>query len=167
MARVKGGLGESSLIEDLTKPISFHISESLEPPPEFNRRKPAPKETSGETPGEAISEEKPLPQLILEKTASMTEGEGLQIVFHLDCSRDSLLLESAANSPGSGWRITSVSGKEGVYRKIAWKDSAFSAFEAEDVIDRQTAAICLVEVVSDESFLNFSSLDDFFEWLEI
>ena len=164
MAKVKGGLGESSFIEDLTKPISFHISESLEPPPEFNRRKTAQKEA----PKEAVGpEEKSLPQLILEKTAAMTEGEGIQIAFHLECSQDSLLLESATNSPGSDWRITSVRGKEGEYREIAWKDSIFSGFEASDVIDRQAASICFVEVMTDENFINFSSMDDFFEWLEI
>lgn len=176
MAKVKGGLGESSLIEDLTKPISFHISESLEPPPEFNRRKTVqedvPIEAVGDAPREkpleeSGSEEKPLPQIILEKTAAMTEGEGIQIVLHLDCSQDSLLLESAADSPGSSWRITSVRGKEGEYIKIAWKDSTFFAFEASDVIDRQAASISLVEVISDENFINFSSMDDFFEWLEI
>lgn len=171
MAKVKGGLGESSFIEDLTKPISFHISESLEPPPEFNRRKAAPKEAPeeghGEPSRETGPEEKLLPQLILEKTAAMTVGEGIQIVFHLESSQDSLLLESAADSPGSGWRITSVRGKEGEYRKIAWEDSTFAAFEASDVIDRQAARISLVEVISDENFINFSSMDDFFEWLEI
>ena len=164
MAKIKGGLGESSFIEDLTKPISFHISESLEPPPEFNRRKTAQKEAQKEAVG---PEEKSLPQLILEKTAAMTEGEGIQIAFHLECSQDSLLLESATNSPGSDWRITSVRGKEGEYREIAWKDSIFSAFEASDVIDRQAASICFVEVMTDENFINFSSMDDFFEWLEI
>lgn len=176
MAKVKGGLGESSFIEDLTKPISFHISESLEPPPQFNRQKAAQKDASIEAIGEprgekpleeSRAEEKSLPQIILEKTSSMTEGDGIQIVFHLDCSQDSLLLESAADSPGSGWRITSVRGKEGEYIKIAWKDSTFSTFEASDVIDRRAASITLVEVISDEDFINFSSMDDFYEWLEM
>ena len=168
MAKIKGGLGESSFIEDLTKPISFHISKSLEPPPQFNRRKTAPMEAAKEAPKKASGpEEKQLPQLILEKAAAMTEGTGIQIAFHLECSQDSLLLESATNSPGSDWRITSVRGKEGEYREIAWKDSIFSGCEARDVIDRQAASICFVEVVTDENLINFSSIDDFFEWLEI
>ena len=171
MAKIKGGLGESSLIEDLTKPISFHISESLEPPPEFDRRKAArkdaPDEGNGEPSREKGSEGKPLPLLILEKAAAMMEGGGMQIVFHLESRKDSLLLESDAGSKDSAWRLTSVRGKEGEYRKIAWEDSTFAAFKASDVIDRQAASISLVEVVSDENFINFSSMDDFFEWLEI
>lgn len=164
MAKVKGGLGKSSFIEDLTKPISFHISESLEPPPEFNRRKTAPREI----PRELLEpEEKSLPQLILEKIAAMMEGEGIQVAFHLECSNDSLLLESATNSPGLDWRITSVRGSEGEYREVSWKDSTFSGLEGRDVIELQAGKISSVEVMTDDDFINFSSMDDFFEWLEI
>ena len=160
MAKVKGGLGESSLIKDLTKPISFHISEALEPPPVFDRRKRDKGQASG-------PEGKPFPQRILEKAAALAEGVGIQIVFHLEGSRDSLLLESEAAAPGSDWRIVSVRGNEGEYLETSWKDSIFSGFDAKDVIGRQAANICSVEVVTDESFINFSSLDDFYEWLEI
>ena len=160
MAKVKGGLGESSLIKDLTKPISFHISESLEPPPAFDRRK--------RDKGEATKPEgKPFPQLILGKAAAITEGGGIQIVFHLEGSRDSLLLESGPVAFGSDWRIISVRGKEGEYLETSWEGSIFSNFDAKDVIARQAGSICSVEVVTDESFINFSSLDDFYEWLEI
>ena len=176
MAKVKGGLGESSLIEDLTKPISFHISESLEPPPPFNRRKTAQKDelmgvqdSAKEERPEKIpgDEAKPLAMLILEKTSAMMEGGDIQIVFHLEKSSDSLLLENASHSPGLNWRITSVRGKEGGYGKIDWSNSIFSRFKEIDVIDRYVAEISLVEVISDENFINFSSMADFFEWLEI
>ncbi len=160
MAKVKGGLGESALIKDLTKPISFHISESLEPPPAFDRRKKGNKQVPD-------LERKPFPQLILEKVAAMAEGGDIQIVFHLEGSIDSLLLESGIAASGSDWRVTSVRGKEGEYLEISWEDSIFSCFDAKDVIARQAGSICSVEVVTDESFINFSSLDDFYEWLEI
>ena len=160
MAKVKGGLGESALIKDLTKPISFHISESLEPPPAFDRRK--------RDKGQAIEPEgKPFPQLILEKTAAMAEGGDIQIVFHLEGSRDSLLLESGIAASGSDWRVLSVRGKEGEYLETSWEDSIFSGLDTKDIIGRQAGSICSVEVVTDESFINFSSLDDFYEWLEI
>lgn len=160
MARVKGGLGESSLIKDLTKPISFHISESLEPPPVFERRK------KGKKQGPAF-EGKPFPQIILEKAAAMTEGCSIQVVFHLEGNKESLLLDNNTHATDSNWRVASVKGKEGEYLETSWKNSIFSGFDAKDVIDRQAGNICSVEVVTDESLINFSSLDDFYEWLEI
>lgn len=160
MAKVKGGLGESSLIKDLTKPISFHISEALEPPPVFDRRRKINKQPPD-------LGRKPLPQLILDKVASLTEGGSIQVAFHIEGSSESLLLDKNAHAFDSNWRIISVKGKEGDYQETLWNDSIFSEFDTKDVIDRQSDNICSVEVLSEESFINFSSLDDFYEWLDI
>lgn len=161
MAKIKGGLGESSLIEDLTKPISFHISESLEPPPAFDRRNMN-KEKVAKQPAK-----KPFPQLILEKAISASKADLVQIVFHVEGAKEALLLENTKSTIGDDWKIVTVKGIDGEYLETSWKDSIFSGFDVRDVLDRQTANICSIEVMTAEDFINFSSMDDFFEWLEI
>jgi len=161
MGKVKGGLGETSLISDLTKPISFHISEALEPPPVFERRKKDPIHEPGK-----IEDE--LAKIILEKAAlALDESGKVQVLLQIEEIRDQILIESTDEYKSPGYYVKSVRAEGGEYSELPWQQSSFSKMHLRDILDTYAATIKGVEVMSDETLLNFSSLDDFYEWLDL
>ena len=160
MGKVRGGLGEASLISDLTKPISFHISEALEAPPVFERRKKAHLE-------EAEKAEHELAKKMLEKAAIALDEKGkVEILFQLKDRSDMILIANSDDLNAQDWSVKSVNGEGGDYTEVPWQQSSFKGMNINEVIDDFAAVIKGVEVTSDETLLNFSSLDDFYEWLE-
>lgn len=161
MGKVKGGLGDASLISDLTKPISFHISETLEPPPVYERQK--------RVTGKLLQKGKDqFAGLILEKVVSALEDSGnVQILFHFEGRSEQVLAENLGEEGGPGHRLSAVRGENGDFYEVPWQDSVFSDMDMKDILNDFSAHIKGIEVTSDETFLNFSSLDDFYEWLEL
>lgn len=161
MGKVKGGLGNASLISDLTKPINFHISETLEPPPVFERRK----KTSIE---KIENNENELAGVILKKAGSTLNEQGnMQIIFYFEDRNEVLFLENSDNRDGTILSVKTKMGNKEEFSDVSWDDSSFSGMNIKDILDKFSSSIKGIEVISDETLLNFSSLDDFYEWLEI
>ncbi len=160
MAKVKGGLGKTSLIEDLTKPIRFHLSETLEPPPVFERRKKEMVEEKG-----GREEKSSLLQEVMKKAGELL-GEGrFQVVFSLSGPAEFLVLETAAG--GSGYRVFAALGEADACVEVTWDESSLSAFGKEHALESIEGRVKGVNVIAEEQFIKFVSLPDFFEWIEI
>ncbi|MDH3972807.1 MAG: hypothetical protein OEV42_00890 [Deltaproteobacteria bacterium] len=161
MGKIKGGLGDASLISDLTKPITFHISESLEPPPVYERRKkiPAP---------DVEKKEDELAGIILKKAASVLDERGnIKVIFYVEGRSEALLLETVDNGKCRPPSVILPARRKGEFDTIPWQDSSFSAMDMKDILDDLSPSIKRIELISEAIFLNFSSLHDFYEWLEI
>jgi len=160
MAKVKGGLGDSLLIKDLSKPINVHISEALEPPPLYERRGG---KRSVEPEVDEVKDDYSSCSKIYKRACTHLEGSDIQIIFHCRESGDSLMLVGTPSKVS----ISAVTGREGEYEKKEWKDSFFSGINAEEVLLKLSESVYGIELVTDNDFLKFSSLDDFYEWLEM
>ena len=160
MAKSKSGLGKTALIEDLTKPIRFHLSGALEPPPPFERRKPEPLEEK-EPPKETSS----LFQMVMKKTGELLGENSFQVVFSLSDRAESLVLETVAG--GKGYKVFAAAGEADGYDEVPWDDSSLSAFAHEQALEAVEGRVTEVNVMAEEQFIKFASLADFYEWLDI
>lgn len=161
MAKVKGGLGENSLIQDLTKPIKFHISETLEGPPVFERQSPQAEEEV------KVEKEVDLAISIIGKVARELDEGAFQVVFHIQGMSQSIVIESNGKRGEVEYSLKVVKGKNGDYSYVEWGESLFADFDRKEAVKTLSRHASAVEVAGEESFITFSSIDDFYEWLEM
>lgn len=163
MAKVKRGLGETTLIQDLTKPMDVHISEALEPPPMLERRKGLKRadREALEDVGDINS-----PGSLFARVSSSFDTGDVKIIFHFNGMQESVLVEMDESSKKGECSVKSVLLRGGEISEQSWGTSSFSDINREDIIKELSGCVSGVEVITDEEFLKFSSVDDFREWLD-
>lgn len=164
MAKIKGGLGETALIEDLSKPISFHVSESLEAPPPFHRQvKPA---DEGEREDVSTTAQPDSARFILNKASKILNERNVQILVRFAGKDDALLLESSLESVNEEAGVSAVTRSGGGHRSIPWDKSSFSELEPEKAFSSLAKQVSGIDVTTAGNVIKFSSIHDFFEWLD-
>ncbi len=147
----------------MTKPINFHISETLESPPLFERRS---QEVEPEVEPE-VSADADFAITIIEKVINELNEGAIQIVFHIQGMSQSIVLESDGKRGEVEYSLKVVKGSNGEYSYVEWGESLFADFDKKEVVRTLSIHVNSVEVTSEESFITFSSIDDFYEWLEM
>lgn len=166
MAKIKGGLGKNALIQDLTEPIKFHISDVLEPPPVYERRK----KTAGESQPEIEKRKNVLPDELLALVGRAEEtagGSGMEVVLNFKGHKNALLIACASEGKDKNYTVKSVLNNKGEYTEILWNDSIFCDSDFIGEFRDMKRQICGVEIITDDDYIKFSSIDDLCEWIEM